>query len=150
MQWKWIQRERFDEQLGVLPPAVQTKGGFLMGEPVRHDRNGRALFAPFIEHGGQFYEGLEPMSVDDFQKLDVQAAAYSAGSKAVQAFKRECSQASFHYADDTGREWHLGNTHNRLAQEIFDKASPEDQAEMWAEKGRYMVSISDTRAKAEG
>jgi len=47
----------------------------------------------------------------------------------VEDFKRFGDKASFHYADDSGREWGLADTAKQEALRIFD-ANPDDQPEM--------------------
>ena len=54
----WIQttEKMYWEMLEVLPPRAQTsRGAFLVGEAVRDDAQGRAVYACFKKSGGQFY-----------------------------------------------------------------------------------------------
>jgi hypothetical protein len=67
--WKLVSEARYWEMLGCLPPAVQTGAGFLVGEPWRHDDGGRPMFAPFLEFGGKFYEGIDPMTIQQFRAI---------------------------------------------------------------------------------
>lgn len=53
-----ITEARFDEMLGVLPPAIQTSNAFLVGEPVDHGGPGhQARFQLFFTEGGKYYDG---------------------------------------------------------------------------------------------
>ena len=47
---KWIEttEERYDEMLGVLPPAYWSSIGFLVGEPMDHNANGQPRFSAFV------------------------------------------------------------------------------------------------------
>ncbi|MEK7994733.1 MAG: hypothetical protein AAB403_13095 [Planctomycetota bacterium] len=67
--------ERYDEMLGVLPPALYTSYGFLVGEPFDHRKCKvteviRATYAAFVFHDGKYYEGPN-MTAPEFRKLDV-------------------------------------------------------------------------------
>jgi len=60
--WKEIPEERYDEFLGVLPPAHWTGKGFLVGEPFDHRRctitgEVRASYGSVHYLKGKFYEG---------------------------------------------------------------------------------------------
>ena len=71
-----VSEERFDEQRDVLPPAVVTSYGFLVGEP--HDYRvctvhgfTMPVYAAFVVRGGKFYEG-EPLTIPEFRKIDIE------------------------------------------------------------------------------
>ena len=73
--FKECTEERYDEMLGVLPPALWIAKGFLVGEPFDHrtcKKTGvvRATYAAFINHGGKFYEGPN-LTIPEFQAFDV-------------------------------------------------------------------------------
>jgi hypothetical protein len=73
--FKECTEERWDEMLGVLPPALWIAKGFLVGEPFDHRTckiTGvvRATYAAFINHGGKFYEGPS-LTTPEFQAFDV-------------------------------------------------------------------------------
>jgi hypothetical protein len=75
--FKECTEERYDEMLGVLPPALWIAKGFLVGEPFDHRTckiSGavRATYAAFICHGGKFYEGPN-MTFSEFKAFDVAA-----------------------------------------------------------------------------
>jgi hypothetical protein len=55
--------------LEVLPPAIMTGYGFLVGEPWNHDANNRPRFMALVELDKQFYEALGPMTIKDFKEL---------------------------------------------------------------------------------
>ena len=66
MTWNEITEARYDEMLGMLPPAVHRAHGFLVGEPMDHDGNGRPRFSAFLTSAGRYYEATEPMTVRAF------------------------------------------------------------------------------------
>jgi len=67
MNWIKTTEERFDEMLGVLPPAMWLAHGFLVGEPWDHDRQGRPRFAAFVQVDGVYYESAGPMTGPEFR-----------------------------------------------------------------------------------
>lgn len=67
--WKRVTREHFWEKLEILPPAFQTGAGFLIGEPTRHNRDGRPMYRAYREIGDAFYESVEPLTVAAFRAL---------------------------------------------------------------------------------
>jgi hypothetical protein len=59
MPVKQVTPERYYEMLEVLPPAIMTLNGFLVGEPVTHNNHGLPLYDCYYEKNGQyFYAGL--------------------------------------------------------------------------------------------
>jgi len=73
--FKEVDEARYDEMLGVLPPALWIDKGFLVGEPFDHRRckaTGRltASFAAFIRHRGKYYESKEAMTAAEFRAFD--------------------------------------------------------------------------------
>ena len=73
--WKEVDEARYDEMLGVLPPALWIDKGFLVGEPANHRRCTvtsvvRATYAAFINHGDKYYEGPN-MTMPEFRAFDV-------------------------------------------------------------------------------
>jgi hypothetical protein len=54
--------------LEILPPALWLAHGFLIGEPTTHIE-GRPAFTPYIQLGGKYYEGSEPMTAGSFVRL---------------------------------------------------------------------------------
>jgi hypothetical protein len=69
MAWKLTTETKYDEMLEILPPALWTGLGFLVGEPLDHDADGRPRFEAFIKVGGRFYVGTAPMTVKAFRSL---------------------------------------------------------------------------------
>jgi hypothetical protein len=74
--WKPTTGTKYWEMLEVLPPAVMTGRGFLVGEPVTHGLcpvTGKfgALFDGFVEVDGAFYVAEQPMSVKGFEALSL-------------------------------------------------------------------------------
>ena len=73
--FKEVGEARYDEMLGVLPPALWIDKGFLVGEPYDHRRckaTGRftASFTAFIRYRGKYYESEEAMTVAEFKAFD--------------------------------------------------------------------------------
>jgi hypothetical protein len=67
--------DRYDEMLGVLPPALWLSKGFLVGEPFDHrtckvTHVVRASYAAFLQRNGKFYEG-DDMTVPEFRTFDL-------------------------------------------------------------------------------
>lgn len=74
--FKEITEERYDEMLGILPPALWIPRGFLVGEPTRHricDVTGAvtASYAAFISLNGKFYESESDMTFAEFRAYDL-------------------------------------------------------------------------------
>ncbi len=72
--WNQVSEDRYDEMLGVLPPAIMTGLGFLVGEPQDHSKcpvTGKfgALFSAFANVDDEFFEASEPMTVAGFKTL---------------------------------------------------------------------------------
>lgn len=76
--WTEVTEQRYDEMLGVLPPAIYTQHGYLVGEPVTHNAKGQPVFDAFIRfrrNGYEFYCYFEcdtPMTVQEFRKVKPQ------------------------------------------------------------------------------
>lgn len=80
----WIEttEERYNDMLGVLPPASQGSmtgaHGFQVGEASNHI-NGRPTFATFKEevrvNGSKFYESATPLTFREF-KAEFSNAVY--------------------------------------------------------------------------
>jgi hypothetical protein len=73
-----VGEERYDEMRDILPPAIMTAYGFLVGEPTDHrvcTVHGFTMptFTPFIVRRGRFYEGT-PLTAAEFRRLDVDSA----------------------------------------------------------------------------
>lgn len=76
MNWKRVDADRYYEMLGVLPPAHMTGKGFLVGEAMSHRKCRLAAkieptYTALIEHKGRYYESLEPLTIAEFDVLDV-------------------------------------------------------------------------------
>ncbi len=52
-------------------------------------------------------------------------------SEAIEQFKKHGNQASYHYADDSCREWGLADAEKRKALAVFD-ANPDEREQMRA------------------
>ncbi|AVT83680.1 hypothetical protein [Rhodopseudomonas palustris] len=73
-QWKECSRERYDEMLEILPPALWNAKGFLVGEPAFHRMCAvkgeiRACYQAFSSFGGKYYEG-PCLTVPEFNAFD--------------------------------------------------------------------------------
>jgi hypothetical protein len=71
MSWIEVSRERWDEMLCVLPPALWNSTGFLVGEACDHrvckvTHQVRARYDALIEYKGKCWENTEPMTVPEF------------------------------------------------------------------------------------
>lgn len=53
--------------LEVLPPRAQHRGAFLVGEPLRHDSEGKAVHACFKKSGDSYF--ARNLTVKQFQEL---------------------------------------------------------------------------------
>jgi hypothetical protein len=67
--------ERYDEMLGVLPPALWLSKGFLVGEPFDHrackvSNVVRASYAAFFQKNGKFYQG-DNMTMPEFRGFNL-------------------------------------------------------------------------------
>ena len=73
--FKEVDEARYNEMLGVLPPALWLDKGFLVGEPYDHRRcketgGFAASFAAFIRYRGKYYESEEAMTAAEFRAFD--------------------------------------------------------------------------------
>lgn len=78
MKWKETTEAKYMEMLEVLPPAIWTRIGFLVGEPFDHNSQGRPRFEAFANVGGKFYVADQNMTVAEFRALratDIKEAA---------------------------------------------------------------------------
>jgi hypothetical protein len=74
--FKECTEERYDEMLGILPPAHWTGKGFLVGEPSSHRKckvTGEfpPTYAAFIFAFRRFCESTEAMTIPEFDTYDV-------------------------------------------------------------------------------
>jgi hypothetical protein len=68
--WTETTRERFDEMLGCVPPAIMARGGFLVGEASdHHATTGRPRYAAFVKVGEHYFEASRPMTVAEFRSV---------------------------------------------------------------------------------
>lgn len=68
VEWSEVDEERYDEMLCILPPAVHTAGGFMVGEASDHHGPGGAVrFAAYVARGGKFYAASRAMTVAEFR-----------------------------------------------------------------------------------
>jgi hypothetical protein len=74
-RWIEVTEQRYDEMLGILPPAVYESHGFLVGEPWSHNADGQPTFAAFLRYrycgygNVRYYESCTPMTIQEFRKL---------------------------------------------------------------------------------
>lgn len=69
MGWKLTTEEKYWEMLGVLPPAVMTSLGFMVGEPFDHSPEGYPRFEAFAEVDGRFYVHTTPLRISEFRNM---------------------------------------------------------------------------------
>lgn len=70
-RWLSTTEARYWEMLEVLPPAVMTGYGFMVGEPFDHTREGYPRYSAFVEYPkGTFFEAAEPMTVKEFKAVN--------------------------------------------------------------------------------
>jgi hypothetical protein len=75
MAIKECTEERYDEMLGILPPALWVGKGFLVGEPYDHRKckiTGKIAptYAAFFNAFGRYFEG-DALTVAEFVNFDV-------------------------------------------------------------------------------
>lgn len=68
MAWKPVSKAKYWEMLEVLPPAAMSGDGFLVGEPVDHNKDGEARYEAFFEKNGRHFVATEPMTVSAFRE----------------------------------------------------------------------------------
>ncbi len=73
--WTEVSAERYNEMLGILPPALHTSYGFLVGEACSHrnckiDGTFTADYAAFITVGKKFYACTENMTRREFKAVN--------------------------------------------------------------------------------
>ena len=74
VKWSKVTEDKYWEMLEVLPPAVMTGLGFLVGEPLTHGAcpvTGKfgALYEAFAKVGKDYYVASEAMTVGGFKTL---------------------------------------------------------------------------------
>jgi hypothetical protein len=72
-EWREVTEERYEEQLGVVPPAIYLNHGFLVGEVTTarlcgRSKKHRPVFAAFMNINGRYYEG-PALTVPEFRAL---------------------------------------------------------------------------------
>ncbi|HYA71775.1 MAG TPA: hypothetical protein VEF36_01325 [Roseiarcus sp.] len=79
-KWKKITAARYWEMLEILPPALMTYRGFLLGEARDHDAAGRPRFTAFVERvktsaingnvaDNDYFESTTAMTVAEFKDV---------------------------------------------------------------------------------
>lgn len=68
-KWTEITEEKYDYYLEVLPPAIMTGNGFMVGEPWDHNAEGYPRYQACVRLGGKFYASDDPMTVRQFKGL---------------------------------------------------------------------------------
>jgi hypothetical protein len=74
MNWKPITAEAYDEALNAVPPAMQTRLGFLAGEAVsgrvcKQVNEERDTYRAFVKIGDEHFEAKDPMTPGEFRIL---------------------------------------------------------------------------------
>lgn len=68
--WTEVTEERYWEMLGVLPPAAQARGAFLVGEAYDHHAStGRPRFQCFKRDGGKWFSLSNPITHAQFCEM---------------------------------------------------------------------------------
>jgi hypothetical protein len=62
-------------------------------------------------------------------------------SERIAEFEMNAEHASFHHADDSGKEWGLAKPYECRCQEIYDAGDEELRAAIRKIKGRFLISI---------
>ena len=67
--WEETTQERFDDMMGILPPAAMTGNAFLVGEPSDHDAgNGMPRFQAYRRRGNAYQASSRPMTRKEFKE----------------------------------------------------------------------------------
>jgi len=65
--WTEVTEDKYEEMLGVLPPAAYAGAGFLVGEPFDHDpATGRPRYEAYRCRGGRFEVADRPLTRAEF------------------------------------------------------------------------------------
>ena len=77
IKWTPTTEEKYWEMLEVLPPAIMTDLGFLVGEPLDHGAcpitgNFGPRFEAFAKVGDDFFVAAEAMSPNGFRQITPQ------------------------------------------------------------------------------
>lgn len=59
----------------------------------------------------------------------------------VIAFRKAAGSASYHHADDSGKEWHLARPYVEECQRLYDASEGSVRAYLLRIKGEYMISL---------
>jgi hypothetical protein len=85
---------------------------------------------------------------EGFYEIDAEAGVFrlaGAGllerNATVIAFRKAAGFASYHHADDSGKEWHLAKPHVAECQRLFDASEGSVMAYLLRIKGEYMISL---------
>ena len=63
--WREVSASFIDQALNVLPP-IYSGGGFLVLEPWNHTREGRPIYAGFVQLGARYFARMS--TVQDFSQ----------------------------------------------------------------------------------
>ena len=69
-------------------------------------------------------------------------------NKITEEFKKLGMSASYHYADDSGKEWRLADSDKKQALELFDN-NPDLQDEMRTAARGFLWSLKQSRPEAD-
>jgi hypothetical protein len=70
--WVEVTEARYDEMLGMLPPAIMTGVGFLVGEPMDHNAQGQPRFSAFAHvNYERFFEAKEVLTIAEFRAIKI-------------------------------------------------------------------------------
>lgn len=75
IEWIDTTEERYDEMMGVLPPAADAPNAFLVGEPVSHS-GGRPTFDCYRVVDGKYQVSKEAITFQQFKAEFPEAEYY--------------------------------------------------------------------------
>jgi len=84
MTWREISEDRYDEMLGMLPPASHRADGFLLGEQYSHrlctvTGKPAQTWLAFVTAGGRFFEGSQAITTAEFRAVNPHCIHVAAG-----------------------------------------------------------------------
>jgi hypothetical protein len=74
--WKHTSKKKYEEMLGILPPAYQDARGFLVGEPADHykcDVCGETLprYEAYVQSGTSYFASIRPMTIYEYKAAKI-------------------------------------------------------------------------------
>jgi uncharacterized short protein YbdD (DUF466 family) len=80
MMWRQTSEAKYNEMLGILPPAYMDGYGFLVGEPMDHNFcavSGVVMprYSAYVKKGKRYYASVSPMTYAEYRKYVPQLIA---------------------------------------------------------------------------